>query len=76
VIADLSALTFADTSLVFDLAMLSNRLRRHDRTLVLHGAAPQVMYLIEMIGVHRLPGVQIEAAAGAAGASGHSIATA
>ena len=63
VTVDLSALAFADTSLVFDLAMLSNRLRRHDRALVLRGAAPQVLYLIELVGVHRLPGVQIEPAA-------------
>lgn len=66
VIVDLSALGFADSSLVFDLAMLSNRLRRDERTLVLQGAQPQVKYLIELIGVHRLPGVRIEAPAEAA----------
>jgi anti-anti-sigma regulatory factor len=67
VVVDLSDLDFADTSLMVDLAMLSNRLRRRDRKLLLHGAQPQVMYLIELVGLHRLPGVciggQISAAA-------------
>lgn len=43
-----------------DLAMLSNRLRRRDRKLVLHGAKPQVRYLIELMGLHRLPGVWLD----------------
>jgi anti-anti-sigma regulatory factor len=60
VIVDLSDLDFADTSLMVDLAMLSNRLRRRDRKLVLQGAKPQVRYLIELMGLHRLPGVWLD----------------
>jgi anti-anti-sigma regulatory factor len=60
VIVDLSDLDFADTSLMVDLAMLSNRLRRRDRKLVLQGAKPQVWYLIELMGLHRLPGVWLD----------------
>jgi len=66
VVVDLSDLDFADTSLMVDLAMLSNRLRRRDRTLLLRGAKPQVMYLIELVGLHRLPGVRLEGRAPAA----------
>jgi len=60
VVVDLSDLDFADTSLMVDLAMLSNRLRRRDRRLLLRGAKPQVRYLIELMGLHRLPGVWLD----------------
>lgn len=60
VVVDLSDLDFADTSLMVDLAMLSNRLRRRDRRLLLRGANPQVRYLIELMGLHRLPGVWLD----------------
>ena len=60
VIVDLRDLDFADTSLMLDLAMLSNRLRRRGRSLRLQGARPQVMYLIELMGLHRLPGVELD----------------
>ena len=60
VVVDLRGLDFADTSLMVDLAALSNRLRRRDRALLLRGAQPQVMHLIECVGLHRLPGVRIE----------------
>lgn len=60
VVVDLRDLDFADTSLMVDLAMLSNRLRRRGRKLLLRGAQPQVMYLIELVGLHRLPGVWLE----------------
>jgi anti-anti-sigma regulatory factor len=56
---DLSDLVFADTTLMIDLAMLSNRLRRRGRVLLLQGARPQIMNLIELVGLHRLPGVQV-----------------
>jgi hypothetical protein len=44
-----------------DLAMLSHRLRRRERRLLLHGAQPQIMHLIEHVGLHRLPGVELMA---------------
>jgi anti-anti-sigma regulatory factor len=59
VTVDLKDLSFADTSLMIDLAMLSNRLRRRGRALLLDGAQPQIMNLIETVGLHRLPGVQV-----------------
>ncbi len=59
VTVDLRDLSFADTSLMIDLAMLSNRLRRRGRTLLLCGAQPQIMSLIETVGLHRLPGVKV-----------------
>jgi anti-anti-sigma regulatory factor len=52
---------FADTTLMVDLAMLSNRLRRRERRLLLQGAQPQIMHLIELVGLHRLPGVELVA---------------
>jgi anti-anti-sigma regulatory factor len=62
VVVDLSDLDFADTSLMVDLAALSNRLRRRERMLLLRGAKPQIVYLIELVGLHRLPGVRFEGA--------------
>jgi anti-anti-sigma regulatory factor len=59
VTVDLSELVFADTSLMLDLAVLSNRLRRRDRMLLLRSAPPQIMQLIELVGLHRLPGVRL-----------------
>jgi anti-anti-sigma regulatory factor len=62
VTVDLSELVFADTSLMLDLAMLSRRLRLRGRAILLHGPQPQILMLIEMFGLHRLPGVRLEAA--------------
>ncbi len=59
VVVDLRDLVFADTTLMLDLAMLSHRLRRRGRRLLLHGAKPQIMFLIEHVGLHRLPGVEL-----------------
>jgi anti-anti-sigma regulatory factor len=59
VLVDLRGLVFADTTLMIDLAMLSNRLRRRERRLLLQGAQPQIMHLIELVGLHRLPGVEL-----------------
>ena len=59
VVVDLRDLAFADTTLMLDLAMLSHRLRRRGRRLLLHGAQPQIMQLIELVGLHRLPGVDL-----------------
>jgi anti-anti-sigma regulatory factor len=57
---DLSELVFADPSLMLDLAMLARRLRTHERTILLCGAQPQIRTLIELVGLHRLPGVRFE----------------
>jgi anti-anti-sigma factor len=62
VVVDLSELAFADASLMVDLAMLSRRLRRRGRALMLCGAQPQIRRLIELVGLDRLPGVRIELA--------------
>lgn len=62
VLVDLRDLVFADTTLMVDLAMLSHRLRRRgERRLLLQGAQPQIMNLIELVGLHRLPGVELVA---------------
>jgi anti-anti-sigma factor len=60
VIIDLSELVFADTSLMLDFAMLARRLRAQDGAIRLRGAQPQVRTLIELVGLHRLPGVRLE----------------
>ena len=60
VVADLTGLSFADSSLMLDLAALARRLRTRDRELRLRGAQPQIKLLIELVGLHRLPGVQID----------------
>jgi len=56
---DLSELVFADASLMVDLAMLARRLRAHGRAIRLYGAQPQIRTLIEVVGLHKLPGVQV-----------------
>jgi anti-anti-sigma regulatory factor len=60
VIVDLRDLTFADSSLMLDLAMVATRLRKAGRRLHLRNAQPQVWRVIEVVGVHRLPGVVAE----------------
>jgi anti-anti-sigma factor len=57
VVVDLSDLTFADSSLMLDLAIVARRLRITGRRLHLRNAQPQVWRVIEVVGVHRLPGV-------------------
>ena len=56
---DLSGLAFADSSLMFDLAMLAQRLRQAGRKLVICDPQPNVQRLIEIIGLDRLPGVLV-----------------
>ncbi len=51
---------FADASLMLDLAMIARRLRVRGRRIRVRGAQPQINTLIEMVGLHRLPGVFIE----------------
>ena len=58
-IIDLRELSFADTSLMVDFAMLARRLRAHGNGISLRGAQPQIRTLIELVGLHRLPGVQL-----------------
>jgi anti-anti-sigma regulatory factor len=60
VVVDLTDLAFADGSLMADLAMVSRRLRTHGKALLLKGAQPQIMVLIETFGLHRLPGVRLD----------------
>ena len=60
VIVDLTDLAFADSSLMLDLAMLARRLRVRGRRIWLRGAQPQIRQLIELVGLHRLPGVRLE----------------
>jgi anti-anti-sigma regulatory factor len=60
VVVDLTELTFADPSLMLDLAMLARRLRARGRALLLRGAQPQIRTLIEIVGLHRLEGVRLE----------------
>jgi len=56
---DLSELAFADPSLMLDLVMIARRLRKAGRELTLRGAQPDIAVLIEYVGVHRLPGVNL-----------------
>jgi anti-anti-sigma regulatory factor len=60
VIVDLSELAFADPSLMLDLAMLARRLRVNGRAISLYGAQPQIRTLIELVGLHKLPGVVLD----------------
>jgi anti-anti-sigma factor len=60
---DLSGLSFADTSVILDLAMLARRLRHAGRQMVVHGAQPHIQRLIELMGLDRMPGVRVAAAA-------------
>ena len=60
---DLSDLTFADPSLMLDLAMVARRLRKAGHVMTVRGAQPQIHRLIEMVGLNRLPSVAIEAPA-------------
>jgi anti-anti-sigma regulatory factor len=60
VVVDLRALVFADPTLMLDLAALARRLRTHGRALKLRGAQPQILKLIELVGLHRLPGVSFD----------------
>ena len=60
VVVDLRELTFADSSLMLDLAMVARRLRIAGRRLHLRGAQPQVWRVIDIVGINRLPGVVAE----------------
>jgi anti-anti-sigma regulatory factor len=58
-VVDLSELVFADPSLMLDLAMVARRLRKAGCEISLHDAQPDIHVLIEYVGLHRLPGVNV-----------------
>jgi anti-anti-sigma regulatory factor len=45
---------------MLDLAMVARRLRTAGRAMYVRGAQPHIRRLIEMVGLHRLPGVIVE----------------
>jgi anti-anti-sigma factor len=59
VIVDLRGLTFADSSLMVDLAVLARRLRARGRELRLDGAQPHIRKLIELMGLDKQPAVAL-----------------
>ena len=71
---DLAELTWADASLMLDFVMLARRLRAQGRTLELRSAQPQIVALIELVGLDRLQGVNIapRAAGGDVAISAHA----
>ena len=67
-VVDMDGLTFADPSLMLDLAMVArSACDRAGRALRVRGAAPQIRALIELVGLHRLRGVSVERARVTAG---------
>jgi anti-anti-sigma regulatory factor len=60
VFVDLHDLVFADPSLMVDLALVARRIRQVDGKLRIRGAQPQIQRLIELVGLHRLPGVVVD----------------
>jgi anti-anti-sigma regulatory factor len=62
VTVDMRELAFADSSLMLDLAALARRLRILGSALHLREPQPQVLVVIELVGLHRLPGVMLEGA--------------
>jgi anti-anti-sigma regulatory factor len=45
---------------MLDLAVLARRLRVRGSALLLRKPQPQIRTLIELVGLHRLPGVRLE----------------
>lgn len=60
VAVELGDLSWADTSLMLDLLMLARRMRARGHTLLLRDAQPQILALLELVGLDRLPGVRLE----------------
>jgi anti-anti-sigma regulatory factor len=58
-VVDLSELAFADSSLIFDLAVLAQRTRSQGRCIWVRDAQPQIARLIELVGLDRQPGVEM-----------------
>lgn len=63
VVVDLRELNFADSSLMVDLAVLAQRLRRQGQQLRLRAPQPHIQTLIETMGLHRLPAIALDARA-------------
>jgi anti-anti-sigma regulatory factor len=59
-VVDMRELTFADSSFMLDVAIVARRLRRTGRLMLVRSPQPQVWRVIEMVGLHRLPGVIVE----------------
>jgi anti-anti-sigma factor len=59
IVVDLSELSWADVSLMLDFVTLARRLRVQGLTLVLRSPQPQVMALLELVGLDRVPDVRI-----------------
>ena len=59
-VIDLAELSWADASLMLDFVLLARRLRAEERLVVLRLPQPQIVALIEMVGLDRLPGVMVE----------------
>jgi len=57
---DLQGLAFADSSLMVDFAVIARRQRVRGRAVRLRNPQPQVKAVIEIVGLHRLPGVSLE----------------
>nr|WP_246345031.1 STAS domain-containing protein [Conexibacter arvalis] len=62
VVVDLTDLTWADASLMLDFAMLARRLRVEGLGVALCNPQPQIVALIELVGLDRLPGVRVDRA--------------
>jgi len=58
-VVDLSELAFADSSLIFDLAVLAQRTRSQGRRIWVRNAQPQITRLIQLVGLDRQPGVEM-----------------
>lgn len=65
VTVNLRELSFADPSVMLDLAALAKRLRARGRMLRLHEPQPHILALIELTGLHRLSGVALKSSASA-----------
>jgi anti-anti-sigma regulatory factor len=63
VVIDLSGLSWADASLMLDFVMLARRLRAQGRTIAFRDPQPQIVALLELVGIDRLPGIRIEQSA-------------
>ena len=59
---DMDGLTFADPSLMVDLAMVARRLNQCGRAMRVRSAPPQIRVLIDLVGLSRLSGVTIDPA--------------
>lgn len=60
VVVDLAELTWADASLMLDFVLLARRLRARGHTMALRDPQTQIVALVELVGLDRLPGVRIE----------------